>query len=352
MAKRFQNLRRLRAFIKKELQFKEHVPFLKRMALLRRGFFSEAHVIYDFEKYGYHAFLTDWQRLRTREINGAFALFLDDKIVFEKVFGQDFSVPRNLCLMDRGHTFPLDSRRQVDSLSALLDFVRDVNGLVLKPLRGGGGHGIIFLKHEGDTFTVNGEKTDPRPLLEKILREKISYLATDFIPQGSFALSLYPRTVNTLRIVTMLDPDTGKAFIPSTVQRIGTKASEPTDNCELGGLSVHVDPETGELGKGVVHPRGKGLTWMQHHPDTKERFTGRKIPEWEKMTSLIFKAAEAHPYLPYVGWDIVLGDKGFHVIEGNSYTGVDLLQVHKPFLLDARIRKFYQAYGIIRKGPG
>ena len=348
MAKRFQNLRRLRAFIKKELQFKEHVPLLKRMALLRRGFFSEAHVIYDFEKYGYDAFLTDWQRLRTREINGTFALFLDDKIVFEKVFERHFSVPRNLCLMDRGHTFPLDSRRQVDSLSALLDYVKEVNGLVLKPLRGGGGHGIIFLKHEGDTFTVNGEKTDPRPLLDKILRERASYLATDFIPQGAFALSLYPRTVNTLRIVTMLDPDTGKAFIPSTVQRIGTKASEPTDNCELGGLSVHVDPETGEMGEGVVHPRGKGLTWMQHHPDTKELFTGRKIPDWEKMTSLIFKAAEAHPYLPYVGWDIVLGEEGFSVIEGNSYTGVDLLQVHKPFLLDARIRRFYEAYGIIR----
>lgn len=348
MDKRFQNLRRLRAFIKKELQFKEHVPLLKRMALLRRGFFSEAHVIYDFKKYGYDAFLTDWQRLSTRKINGSFALFLDDKIVFEKVFGRCFPVPQNLCLLDRGHTFPLESHRQVDSLSALLDYVKEVNGLVLKPLRGGGGHGIIFLKREGDTFTVNGEKRDPRPLLGKILHETSPYLATDFIAQGAFASSLYPRTINTLRIVTMLDPDTGKAFIPSTVQRIGTKSSEPTDNCELGGLSVHVDPETGEMGEGVVHPRGKGLTWMQHHPDTKERFTGRKIPDWEAMVSIIFKTAEAHPYLPYVGWDIVLGEEGFSVIEGNSYTGVDLLQVHKPFLLDTRIRRFYQAYGIIR----
>jgi len=349
MDKRFQNLRRLRAFIKKELQFKEHVPLLKRMALLRRGFFSEAHVIYDFKKYGYDAFLTDWQRLSTRKINGAFALFLDDKIVFEKVFGRSFPVPQNLCLLDRGRVYPLESSRRVDSLSAIMDYVKEVNSLVLKPLRGGGGHGIIFLKHKGNLFTVNGEKNNPRLLLEGILEEKASYLATDFIAQGAFASSLYPRTINTLRIVTMLDPDTGKAFIPSTVQRIGTKSSEPTDNCELGGLSVHVDPETGELGEGVVHPRGKGLTWMQHHPDTKERFTGRKIPDWEAMVSIIFKTAEAHPYLPYVGWDIVLGDKGFHVIEGNSYTGVDLLQVHKPFLLDARIRRFYEAYGIIRK---
>jgi hypothetical protein len=349
MAERFQNLRRLRTFIKKELQFKEHVPLLKRMALLRRGFFSEAHEIYDFKSYGYQAFLTDWQRLQTRKINGAFGLFLDDKILFEKVFGHHFSVPKNVCLMDRGGFYPLESDHSVKSLSALLDYISDINGLVLKPLRGGGGHGIIFLKHEDKTFIVNGEKKDPRPLLEKILREKTPYLATDFIVQGSFASSLYSGTVNTLRIVTMLDPDNGKAFIPSTVQRIGTKASEPTDNCELGGLSVHVDPETGELGEGVVHPRGKGLMWMQHHPDTKERFTGRKIPNWDKMVEKIFRTAEAHPYLPYVGWDIVLGKQGFSVIEGNSYTGVDLLQVHKPFLTDPRIRRFYEAYGIVEK---
>jgi len=338
----------MRVFIKKELQFREHIPFLRRMAVLKRGFFSEANVIYDFEKYGYKAYLTDWQRLRTREINGQFGLMLDDKIIFEKVFSCHFHVPQNLCLMDRGCIYPLESSQHLDSFSALFHYVKEVNGLVLKPLRGGGGHGIIFLKYDGDAFAVNGEKKDPRPLLEKILLGETPYLATDVIPQGSFASSLYPRTINTLRIVTMLDPDTGKAFIPSTVQRIGTIASEPTDNCELGGLSVHVDPGTGELGEGVVvHPRGKGFTWMQHHPDTKERFTGRKIPGWEKMTAIIFKAAEAYPYLPYVGWDIVLGEEGFSVIEGNSYTGVDLLQVHKPFLLDARIRRFYQAYGII-----
>jgi hypothetical protein len=56
--------------------------------------------------------------------------------------------------------------------------------------------------------------------------------------------------------------------------------------------------------------------------------------------------AQSVPYIPYIGWDVVITETGFRVIEGNANSDVDLLQVHKPLLVDPKIREFYRSYGM------
>ena len=40
-------------------------------------------------------------------------------------------------------------------------------------------------------------------------------------------------------------------------------------------------------------------------------------------------------------------DAGFTILEGNKYSDVDLLQVHRPLLLDRTVRAFYEEHEII-----
>jgi hypothetical protein len=40
-------------------------------------------------------------------------------------------------------------------------------------------------------------------------------------------------------------------------------------------------------------------------------------------------------------------DAGFRIIEANSFTGPQFLQIHKPLLADERVRRFYEAHGVI-----
>lgn len=49
----------------------------------------------------------------------------------------------------------------------------------------------------------------------------------------------------------------------------------------------------------------------------------------------------------YVGWDIIVTDDGYKIIEGNNYSDVNLLQIHRPLLADPRVRRFYLYHGII-----
>jgi hypothetical protein len=53
------------------------------------------------------------------------------------------------------------------------------------------------------------------------------------------------------------------------------------------------------------------------------------------------------PYIPYIGWDIIVQEEGFKIIEGNNHPGLDTLQAHRPLLKDPRVRKFYKAHGVI-----
>ena len=45
--------------------------------------------------------------------------------------------------------------------------------------------------------------------------------------------------------------------------------------------------------------------------------------------------------VPYMGWDVVITEAGFKVLEINSLPGINLIQFFKPLLAEERIRRFY-----------
>lgn len=53
------------------------------------------------------------------------------------------------------------------------------------------------------------------------------------------------------------------------------------------------------------------------------------------------------PFLPYVGWDIIVTDDGYRVLEGKAFSDVNVLQIHTPLLRDPRVHSFYKAHGIV-----
>jgi len=52
-----------------------------------------------------------------------------------------------------------------------------------------------------------------------------------------------------------------------------------------------------------------------------------------------------NPYLNYVGWDILITNTGFVVVEGNHNPGSD--QVLLPYLKDERSRLYFKTLGIV-----
>lgn len=124
----------------------------------------------------------------------------------------------------------------------------------------------------------------------------------------------------------MIEQTSQKVFIAASVFRVGTNISAPADNFRLHGLSVAVDPITGQLGGGAMTPTDGTVTWHGAHPDNGVQKKG----------------------ISYVGWDVFLTDQGMSLLEGNRWLGVSLHQVHHALLADSKVRKIYQDFNVVR----
>lgn len=83
------------------------------------------------------------------------------------------------------------------------------------------------------------------------------------------------------------------------------------------------------------------------HPDTGSILEGKVIPGWEQLKSEIEDLTNRFPYLNFVGWDVLLTEEGFCIIEGNASSGLDLFQMEHG-VRNKEFGDIYRSYGIIR----
>ena len=341
------------------------MPMRERLWLYRRGFLSQARALYEFGRHDPRQYLSDYARyVRTPRINGRWAVALDNKLVFHWMM-QPFddyrpdlygliesgtvhrSLPLQVTSVDESSACSNASTVGTDPGRWVLDRLRDEGALVIKPVTGGGGENVLVCDHREGEYRVNDE---PRTADEfrSLIRDLDGYLVFEFVEPAGYATELFPDTANTIRILTLFPEDASEPFIAASVHRIGTTRSEGLDNWSRGGLSADIDRDTGRLSRGVQYPYSGQLEWCTTHPDTGSRIEGTQVPGWTDITDRLLEIASEYPYLPYVGWDLIVTDPGeFTIIEANSYTDIDLLQVHTPLLEDPRARRFYATQRVI-----
>lgn len=328
--------------------------FQRRLWLWRHGFLSRDDLLYDLDEETRHRYVSEYQRELTRPLNGRWKDALDNKLHFHRLL-EPFDTHRSTvyAYLKRGQFIPVDApggtaEPITGNVGAQVRDQLDKDGrLVLKPTFGTTGSRILVCTKTDEGYQINGEEQTTTELTKRIA-DLDEYLVCEFVEQAQYAADLYPDSTNTVRLVTMWNPKTEKPFITSAIQRIGTERSIPVDNWSKGGLTAEVDSETGELSRGVHFPYSGTLEWRDTHPETNARITGTKVPGWSDIQNAIVEIAANYPQIPYVGWDIVVtGEGDFTIIEANSCTDVDLLQVHRPLLDDTRARRFYEHHDIV-----
>lgn len=335
------------------------MPRRTRLRAYRHGFTSRAPMLYDFRKNGTDAYLSDFDRfIKSPEINADWSVFLDNKLAFHHLLNEheDHRVPIYGVLRD-GRVHAIDEPADPSLcpgrwIRRLLD---EKGRLVVKPVTGGGGKNVRLCRVTDEGYQVNGaERTGDE--LVSLMDGLEDYIVCEFIEQASYARELYSATSNTIRVLTMIHPETDEPFIAQAIQRMGAKGTGPVDNFSDGGLSASIDTATGRLGTAAQYPhpdRATGiriddLEWHATHPDSGAEIQEVEIPAWNDVRDRLLEIADDVSYVPYVGWDVIVTDDGsFKVIEANSHTGVKALQVHGPLLADERVRDFYERYGVI-----
>lgn len=314
-----------------------------------RGFTSESVILYGLTKNNYTDYLSDYQLMKTRFIHSPAAYFLNHKVAFVDLLENLVTMPKTLAVIDRGQYISKDDRFL--HLNDLVTYLQsnENHKIVLKPILGAEGRGVSVVRWQDGAIYCNDKALTVRDFWA-YLEFLDEYFISEFIVQGAFSRGLYPHSLNTIRILTMVDPVTDQAFIAAATFRVGTDQSRPTDNFRRQGLSVAIDWESGVLGRAASVPQDGKVAWHEVHPDTGVPLTGRQVPHWDQVKSGILAVAD-YIYqakgISYSGWDVVLTDDGLSLLEGNSIPGVSLHQVHQPLLNDPMVRAFYEYHGVL-----
>lgn len=349
-------LRRLEyawSLVEKEIDSTVRVPWSVRPGSWRRGFLSESWVLYDLRTNDWRDYLSDHSRfVKTRLINRDYAAVLDNKLLFDRFLGRfPRYLPALYGIVSGGAIVPLGGdESEAGVAERLMALLLTQGAVVLKPVTGGGGRGFTLLTMGDDGLRLNG-----RPIgaadLDRLATECDGCLVSEHVRQHPALARLHAATTNTVRVLTMQD-DEDRPFVAAAVLRIGRRRSEPTDNWTRGGLSAGVDLASGRVGRAASYPAGRDrLEWHSAHPDGGAPIEGFTVPHWDRIRAGILEVSRALPVLRYVGWDVVATGDGFRILEGNSYTDVNLLQIHRPLLADERVAAFYRRHGVLGR-PG
>ncbi len=306
------------------------------------GFLADQWALYDLDMKKRKEYLSEFDWYRSRYINEPFDYMLNNKVVTTEVLRQYIRVPEILAVNSKGVAADLKGTVLTDE--AELALVRDAGKVIIKPFGKGKGTGVHCLSYDGKTYGIDGRAADKGTLIALLQGNKDWYLS-ETAQQHAYAAALYDQTVNTIRIITMKDPETERFKVFFAVQRIGTHRTIPVDNASQGGLVCRIDLESGRLSHGrSLHDR----TVYEYHPDSGIRLDEVVIPDWAEMKREILELVNHFPYLHFVAWDVVkLPDGTNCIIEANTSSGVNIIQLWGG-QRNGELGDFYRHYKVIK----
>lgn len=337
----------LRDLAQRELRSPER---LSHPELWRRGFVSARHAQYGLADNDPAEFLSDTVTLSFPGLaDRRVAVILANKLAFHEVLSLQFAkyLPALNGLLLDGHYVSLAVGDAPPGEGGLIDLLQKVGAVVVEPISATGGRGVRILRRDDDGLWVNG-KPSSAGAVERLERQLDGYLVSEFLEQHCYAAAVFPATPNTVRLA-MFRPTQEEPFLAAAVHRFGTVQSGAVDSTSQKGVSSLIDLAKGTLGPAAWVGSDGTRCSAASHPDTGAQVEGVLVPFWEELTRVVRDLSDTFPYLPVVGWDMLITRGGPRIIKGNHFMGPTLIQLHQPLLADPRVRAFFGDHGLLTR---
>ncbi len=231
---------------------------------------------------------------------------------YKKVKISDGRFARKLNQYDFFKNFVRRDYIRVDKVGVegLAEFVETQEKVIFKPNYGSCGKGIFAFENGGDKSIVD--------IFAEISGQ--DYICEGYIKQHPVLNSLYEKSVNTLRILTLNDGNEVK--ILAATLRMGCKGNV-CDNLSIAGIGASVDLESG-----VIFTFGKDFAGKKYvkHPDSGTQIIGVNIPFWKETAAIIKESAARLPQFGILGWDVAMTEDGPAFVEFNGTSGTMITQ--------------------------
>ena len=289
------------------------------------GFTADEYIIYDLANNDYREYLSEYERMRFREKARPYKIIMDNKILFNILISKYGRTNKLLAYKLQGLYVAYEKGFEFEHI---IDRLREYKKIVFKLESGpGGGAGFRLLEFSNNLYYVNKSVSTEQDIYD-ILGNNDDYLLEEYCQQNVFESTIFPSSVNTMRLITVRQT-TGKYELIAALHRFGSVKDACVDNASAGGLFSQIDIETGTLSSATSYKDLQSIRILhKQHPITGTQIEGVRIPGWNTIVKDICNLHHCISFtgVPFVAWDVALTDKGIVVIEGNTSCGFKFLQ--------------------------
>ena len=149
----------------------------------------------------------------------------------------------------------------------------------------------------------------------KVLNKGMNYVIQPYFRQHKILSDLYPHSVNTFRVTTLLKKD-GSVDVKFVILRFGVDGKR-VDNLSSGGQCIYIYPE-GKPDR--IAYDYLSIPMGETHQNTGFRFSDLEIPMYWEILESCRTAHKKFPYVRVIGWDVCVDEQGKpKLLEWNGY---------------------------------
>jgi hypothetical protein len=259
-------------------------------------------------------------------------LFANKQVCYDLCKSAGIPLPRQF-----GVISPQDDYRS--RIARCLDEVGTEGRIIIKPIDGMGGNGIVVCQRAGDTVVIKRRSSICNLADFELNRAAV---VQEYLHQHPL-LSRFSRSTNTIRLATLYKSDLSGVVLVGAFIRFGVGDSD-IDNLSSGGLAVGID-----IGTGRLYPDAIDFAGTRHcaHPDSLLPFKDFEIPYWRETTALGEMVQSHFGFHKFLGLDLCITEHGPVLVEINEEQDVVAMEMtYGPILKNKEVLKEFQSYGL------
>lgn len=313
--------------------------FKQKLWAYKRGFTSSKIIEYGLNEENFKKYLSDLDYARLFPLNNEYRYWVNDKMTTKYILNKyNEHLPEYYYYLKGNRVLPqTDAPSKNDlTVNSVVELLKEKGKLAIKLEAGSLGVGFYKVEFQENQIYVNGDGLSEGELIS-LLNSLDGYLVTEFLEAHKDIAKIYPETANSLRLWVVKDGDSPSKVVYALL-RFGTDKTGLIDNIGSGGMFSVVDLETGNFDFGYQKENGI-LKQSDVHPDTGMPVRGQ-IKDWHNLIDKVEEISDYIGQLSWMGFDVVVTDEGFKILEINSHHNITTYQSFQPLLEDSPASDF------------